>query len=252
MDILENICNGLTKAGIAVTIKPSTDGLLSNLIHFDNTRNLGRLIVQGRLIDEIVLTGIMESRTKSGPGGSRHVSVLCGVNIDYILGGNIKGKKNLLETTLKVKRKGLFNPKVIEIEWEGDALAQKLNSDSAINELLWQTFGKLLARDIEIKVDEDAGKIKIHVRDDRQAFKGDIPPFQMYENIANHIYAVAGITKTAQPLSSPKDIVGSTPPVGALPAELPSPASEMKYCFKCGSGIPLSAAFCTRCGTKQD
>lgn len=241
MDILENTANRFIEAGIAVSVAPGKGGLLSELIHFGNTRNLGKLILQGRLVDEIVLTGLMESRTKSGPGGSRTVSVLTGVDIEYVLNGDIKGKKNLLETKLKVKRKGLFNPKVVAIAWEGGALAQKLNGDSAINEMLWQTFGQLSARDIEIKADEDAGKIKIHVHDDKQVFKGDMPLFKLYESIAGHIYAVAGIAKTAPSLASPQPVAGP-----------PSPAGETKYCFKCGSKIPFSASFCPGCGTKQD
>lgn len=127
---------------------------------------------------------------------------LAGVNLDYVLKGNFQGKKDLLKARLNVKRKGLFHPKVVEINWEGTALARELNNDKEVNDLLWQSIGQLSAKDIEVKPDEKTGEVKIHARGDNQVFRGELPPFQMYEKIAEHIYTLAGISKTVR-ASSP-------------------------------------------------
>lgn len=148
----------------------------------------------------------------------------------------------MLNARLNVKRKGLLHPKVVEIRWEGNALAQELNNDPDINNLLWQSVGQLSARDIEVKTDENAGEVKIHVRDDRQVFQGVFPPFRMYEKIAEHIYTLAGTSGAGRP-PSPGQSAASQPA---------TQTTGVKYCFKCGSKMLQDAIFCPNCGTRQN
>jgi hypothetical protein len=242
LGVLEKLCENLREQGVGTSLETAKAGILETLNPFDNTRNLGRIALQGRSIDNISVEGIYTTATQAGPAGTRKVLRLDGVNLDYVLKGNFRGKKDLIKAKLRVKRKGLLHPKVVEMNWEGDTLARELNDDKEVNDVLWQSIGQLSAKDIEVKVEEDAGKVKIHVRDDKQVFRGELPPFQMYEKLAEHIYTLAGVSKTVRP-SPPKQSAVSQPTMET---------AEIKYCFKCGTDMPQDAAFCPKCGTKQD
>jgi ribosomal protein L40E len=242
MGALEQLCENLREQGIGASLETAKARILETLNPFDNTRNLGRIALQGRSIDNISVEGIYTTATQAGPAGTRKVLRLAGVNLDYVLKGNFQGKKNLIKAKLHVKRKGLLHPKVMEMNWEGAALARELNNNKEVNDLLWQSIGQLSARNIEVKMDEDAGEVKIHVRDDKQVFRGELPPFQMYEKIAEHIYALAGISKTVRP----------SPPKQPAVSQRTMETAEIKYCFKCGTDMPQDTAFCPKCGTKQD
>lgn len=255
MDVLESIGQQLANSGIAVSIEPAKEEMLSQLNIFSNTRRLGMLTINGHQINQITLTGLLTSRTQSGPAGSRQLRSVTGIDVDYIIQADVKVKEDTLKARLNVKRKGLLHPKVTEMKWEGDALAEKLNGDAAITELLWQSFGQLHARDINIKVDE--GSITIHVRDDRNAYKGQMPQFQLYEKIAGHICAVAGINKATQlgqqvetpaPKSNAVEKTATADPVNTATWD----QTDSKYCFKCGENMPQDALFCPKCGTRQD
>jgi|GEM_PF-3937983 len=242
MDVLEKLCENLCVCGVVASLETAKTSILETLNPFENTRKLGRVLIEGRDIDSIDVEGIYSSATQAGPAVTRKVLHLSSVNLVYVLKCSFQGKKDLLKTKLHVKRKGLLNPKVVEINWEGSALAQELNNDEEVNDLLWQSIGQLSARDIEVKTDEDTSKVRIHVRDDRQVFQGELPPFQMYEKIAEHIYTLADASKAVRP-SPTKQPTVSRPK---------SETSGIKYCFKCGTDMPRDAAFCLKCGTKQD
>ncbi len=254
MGVLENFHDNLTQAGIDASLEIEQQNLLSQLNPF-GAKPLGKIKVRNRLVDEIEVSGHYESHTQSGPAGSRKVSRLSGVDIDYVLSGAAAGKKNSIEARLSVKRTGLINKKVVQMQWEGGALAEKLNTDSEIHDLLWQSLGQLSARDMETKIDEAAGKVRIHVRDDRQVFHGQLPPFRLYEKIAEYIFSMLGITKTAAPLSQTpvvkQETASPTVPKADTPEFVPT-APAAKYCFKCGAGMPADAVFCPVCGMRQE
>lgn len=89
---------------------------------------------------------------------------------------------------------------------------------------------------MEVKLDEKAGAAIIHVRDDRQVYSGKLPPFQLYDRIAEHIRALMGTPRDTQSLVSQQ----ATPP----PAPPPPPAQSVpKRAAKAPvpSKIPVSA-----------
>lgn len=236
MDVTEALCNNLCKSGIDASISPEKKSLLSQLKPF-GAKSIAKITIRGRQVAGIELFGHYQSPNEKRFGAGAR-STLEAVDIDYILRGDIKGKKKLLEAKLDVKRTGLVHRKVVEMRWEGGTLASKLNSDSTVTELLWQSLGKLSARDIEVNLDEDGGTAIIHVRDDRHVLSHKLPPFQLYERIAEHIYALTGTQKAVQPLSPPESVA-----VEAAPKP-----PENKYCLKCGEPVPLDSSFCPICG----
>jgi hypothetical protein len=193
MGVLEQLQLNLANLGITASIEPARESLAEKVNPFDRTRMIGNVVLHNRLIDHIAVEGIYQSRTKSGPGGSRKVLQLAGVNLDYVVKGKFPGKSGIMQAKLNVKRKGILHPKVVDMHWDGSDLASKLNGDNEIRDILWQSLGELSARDIEVKTDGKAGMAKIHVRDDRQVYKGEAAPFQMYEKIAGHVSALAGM-----------------------------------------------------------
>jgi hypothetical protein len=235
---------------------PEERGLLSQLVSFGG-RSMGRIVIRGRQVDEIELKGHFHTDKNRFGGGSS----LDSVDVDYILHGDVKGKKKLLEAKLSIKRTGIIHRKVLDLHWEGGVLAEKLKGDSSINELLWQSVGQLSARDLEVKIDEKDGAAIIHVRDDQQVYRGTLPPFQLYEKIAEHARALIG-NPTTSITTAPKAVVPPPAPnkVTAVPQVKPPPGPdpeppaktrEVRFCVKCGAGINLNAAFCPKCGAKQ-
>jgi hypothetical protein len=242
MAALEKLCENLNELGISATFQTAKSGFLEALNPFDNTRSMGKIVLQNRNIDSIDVEGIYENVSQSGPAGTRNVLRLAGVNVDYILKGNFQGKKDVLNARLNIKRKGFLHPKVVEMDWGGAALAWELNNDKEVIDLLWQSIGQLSARDVEVKTDENVGEVKIHVSDDRQVFQGMPPPFRMYEKIAEHIYTLAGISQPAQ----------TSPPWQSAAPQPAAQTTKVKYCFKCGSKMLQEALFCPNCGTRQN
>jgi hypothetical protein len=232
MGVAELFVNNLRNSGIQATIDSGNQSLLSKLNMF-GAKLMGRIVLQGRQIDEIELFGHYDTHD-SDVGYQSRRTTLTAVDVDYILNADFTGRKQLLEAKLKVKRSGLIHRKVEEMHWEGNVLANMLNKDTSINQLLAQSIGLLSARDIEIKPDEGQNRIEIHVRDDRQVFNGDLPPILLYERIAEYIYALLGIAKTiapagGQPQSSPApppEVQQEPAPVQEAPpeaAQQPSP-----------------------------
>jgi ribosomal protein L40E len=239
---LEILCGNLRNSGVDAILKEEKEkNLVSKLFSFGGY-NIGRIEVKGQLIDEIGLIGHYESSSSDDDGfggGWGHGSRLEAVDIDYLLHLPIRGKKSILESKLKVDREGLIKPHVVEMHWEGGELAKRLNGDREISDLLWQNLGKLSARDIEVKPEEDEGLIRIHVRDDQQVLKNEAPPFPMYEKIAGHICLLVGIQK-------PGSRAISQPQRAPEQSEIKS-----KYCVKCGAVIPSDSSFCPKCGGRQ-
>lgn len=256
MDAMESMFNNLCQSGVDATMAPEERGLLSQLVSFGG-RSMGRIVVRGRQVDEIELMGHFHTDKNRFGGGSS----LDSVDVDYILHGDVKGKKKLLEAKLSIKRTGIIHRKVLEMHWEGGALAEKLKGDSSITDLLWQSVGQLSARDLEVKIDEKDGAAIIHVRDDQQVYRGKLPPFHLYEKIAEHARALIG-NPTTSIVTAPKAVtqppapnkVAAVPPAKPQPRPEPQPpakAREARYCVKCGVKINLDSAFCPKCGAKQ-
>lgn len=236
MDVTEALCNNLCESGIDASINPEKKSLLSQLKPF-GAKSIAKITIRGRQVAGIELFGHYRSPNEKRFGAGAR-STLEAVDVDYILRADIKDKKKLLKAKLHVKRTGLVHRKVVEMRWDGGTLANKLNSDSTVTELLWQSLGKLSARDIEVNLDEDGGIAIIHVSDDRHVLSNKLPPFQLYEKIAEHIYALTGTQKSVQSLS-PREVSA---------AEAAPKPPENKYCPKCGGNIPLDSSFCPICG----
>lgn len=74
---------------------------------------MGSITIRGRQVDEIELMGHFDTDKNRFGGGSDLESV----DVDYIIQGDVKGKKKPLEATLHVKRTGIVHKKVVEMHW---------------------------------------------------------------------------------------------------------------------------------------
>jgi hypothetical protein len=255
VNVTEALCSNLCQSGIEATVNPEKKGLLSQLSPF-GAKSIGKINLRGNQFEEIELFGHFNKPNQKSFGAMARSS-LEAVDLDYVMSADIKGKKKILEAHLKVKRTGLLHPKVVEMKWEGGDLAKKLNNDAAINELLWQSVGQLSARDMEVKLNEDAGKVVLHVRDDKWVLASKLPPFPMYQKIAEHLTTMAG-SSPPPPLKRPEPQAEATrkkaepPPVPVSPGvESPatiSPRMDGTACDNCGRLNLPGAQICSGCG----
>jgi ribosomal protein L40E len=234
VNVVEALCNNLCQSGIDAAVNLEKKSLLSQLSPF-GAKSIGKINLRGTQFEEIELFGHFDKPNQKSFGASARSS-LEAVDLDYVMSANTKGKKKLLESRLKVKRTGLLRPKVVEMKWEGGDLAKRLNNDVAINELLWQSVGQLSARDMEVKLNEDSGKVILHIRDDKWVLASKLPPFPMYQKIADHVTILAG--------SSP-----ATP--SSVSVELPATISSRPdgtACDHCGHLNLPGVQICAACG----
>jgi hypothetical protein len=242
MGVLQSLYDNLMQSGINATIETEKKSALSQMNPFSGMKaqRMGGIALNDRGIAEIVLYGHWDKKSGASFGNTASKDRLEAVDVGYIVHGPLKGNKNDLEARLEVKRTGLVNRKVTEIGWEGGLLASQLSTDNSLTELLWQSIGQLSARDIKIKFDERDEKAEIYVSDDRQVISGQLPPLELYEKIAQHIFSLAGMGRTVSheaPTSA-----------GHTAAAM---SSGIKYCFKCGEKMQEDSVFCPQCGIKQ-
>jgi len=97
---------------------------------------------------------------------------------------------NDIQYTAKTKliTSGHFgSKKIVKVEWDGDALSQKLNEDSELNDMI----AKQSIKDATIYVEPTDGAIRIRSKwDNHLAFGISKELFEIYDKIAGHIKAV--------------------------------------------------------------
>ena len=182
----ENLCNHLVNLGIEAEMvekgapedigSPSLFASLGEIgIHplKGKVSDMGSIRVTGKDIDVVQVT-------RWSSGGERLM-----YEIDYAVKGHVKGNEESVTAKTKTKRGGLLR-KVVDFTWIGGELAELLNADQSLKELmLREEMRQMLAyMDVEIKPDNKKPYVRIH-----QSF-GWFPPekvFECYDRIARHI-----------------------------------------------------------------
>ena len=172
---IEKLCNHLVRLGIDAKMveKEALEdiGKTSLFTPFKGiTRDLGSIRVIGKEIDVIQV-----NRYSDDWGAASY-------EIDYAVKGHIKGKEESVKAKTELKTKGLIRKKVLDIRWTGGEIAELLNEDQSLKELMLQEQ----LRNIEINPDKKRPYVRIRTG----ARHGEFPAekaFECYDKIAKHI-----------------------------------------------------------------
>jgi hypothetical protein len=140
-DLINELCEHLRQIGINATVVESgSPETIGGLVAFA----LGCVKVEGRNLDlvQVERTSVAASQPKLQPGQAGYTekvgqgSTL--YDYHYVVRAKVAGLESKLEAELKPteKRKGLFGKEVVGYQWEGGDLAQRLNSDSDLKNML--------------------------------------------------------------------------------------------------------------------
>jgi len=138
--LINELCEHLRQIGIEATV---LDLKSPEAIHHTPTMHiiytmknlppLGCVKVDGRNIDlvEVTRIGVGGSSAAGGGTGGRLV-----YRYNYVVKANVGNLEDKLKAEAKQIKKGFLNREIIDYEWEGGELAQLLNADSEVKNML--------------------------------------------------------------------------------------------------------------------
>jgi hypothetical protein len=206
-ELINELCKHLRQIGINATVVESgSPEAIGGLVTFA----LGSVKVDGRNIDLVQVEKISVSASEPtlqpgkagytreiGQGSTRY-------DYHYVVRAKVAGLESKLQAEFKPieKRKGLFGKEVVGFKWEGGELAQRLNSDSDLkNMLLKEGVHRLL-----IKPEKEHQCVRITPPTGQETFSFDFglhpailgrkafptrEVFEVYDKIAEHIRNIA-------------------------------------------------------------
>jgi hypothetical protein len=140
-ELINELCEHLRQIGINATVVESgCPEAIGGLVAFV----LGCVKVEGRNLDlvQVERTSVAASQPKLQPGQPGYTEEKgqgsTRYDYHYVVRAKVAGLENKLEAEFKPieKRKGLFGKEVVGFQWEGGDLAQRLNSDSDLKNML--------------------------------------------------------------------------------------------------------------------
>jgi len=214
-ELINELCERLRQIGINATVVESgSPEDIGGLVTFA----LGSVKIEGRNLDLIQVgkisvpasqreVGTYTRRVQPGEPGYTREMGQGSIRYDYhyVVRVKVEGLESKLEAKFKPikKRKGLFGKEVVGFQWEGGELAQRLNSDSDLkNMLLKEGLHRLL-----IKPEKEHQCVRITPPTGLETFSFDFDSqhpailgrkafptreaFEIYDKIAQHIRSIA-------------------------------------------------------------
>jgi hypothetical protein len=140
-ELINELCERLRQIGINATVVASgSPEDVGGLVTFA----LGSVKVEGRNLDfvQVEKLSVPASNPRLLPGQSGYTreQEQGSIRYDYhyVVRAKVAGLERKLEAEFKPteKRKGLFGKEVVGVQWDGGELAQQLNSDSDLKNML--------------------------------------------------------------------------------------------------------------------
>jgi hypothetical protein len=145
-ELIKELCEHLRQIGINATVVESgSPEAIGRLVTFA----LGNIKVEGQNLDLVQVGKIsasprklLQGQVRIQPGQSGYTRELGQGSIKYdyhyVVRAKVEGLESKLEAEFKPieKRKGLFGKEVVGFQWEGGELAQRLNADSNLKNML--------------------------------------------------------------------------------------------------------------------
>ena len=134
--LINELCEHLRQIGIEATVldfKSPEAVHHSRTMHIyytmENLPPLGCVKIENRNIDLVEVSRIGAGGSEGGPG---HLVY----RYNYVVKANVGNLENKLKAEAKQIKKGLLNSEIIDYNWEGGELAQLLNTDSELKNML--------------------------------------------------------------------------------------------------------------------
>ncbi|UCH05214.1 MAG: hypothetical protein JSW05_03360 [Candidatus Thorarchaeota archaeon] len=125
----ESLCEYLKQIGIDAEVLPS--GSPEEIGGYRTFRsggsNAGCIKVKGQNVDLVQLL----LRGMTGPLGAAG-----DFDAHFVVRGNVEGKEKQLKAKAKEKKEGFVKKKLVDVKWEGGRLAELLNQDGELTNLL--------------------------------------------------------------------------------------------------------------------
>jgi len=140
-NLLKELCAYFQQIGVKATMVDSENTeAIKGFVAF----SIGSVKIDGQNIDHVQIEKSSEAGTQPtlqpGQTGYTNERALGSLRYDYhyAVQGKVEGSESKLEAEFKPieKRKGLFGKEVVGFEWKGGELAQRLNSDRDLHDIL--------------------------------------------------------------------------------------------------------------------
>ena len=207
-ELINELCEHLRQIGINATVVESgSPEDIGGLVTFA----LGSVKVEGRNLDlvqvERISVAALQPKLQPGqPGYTREIGQgSTQYDYHYVVRAKVAGLESKLKAEFKPieKRKGLFGKEVVGFQWEGGYLAQLLNDDSDLkNMLLKEGLHRLFIKPEKehqcVRITPPTGPVAAYDFDfdlhpsilGRKAFPTR-EAFEVYDRIAQHIRSIA-------------------------------------------------------------
>lgn len=199
VNLLNELCERLRQIGVNGTVHVS-ESWKEPMGRMRISPVLGYVKVEGRNID---LVQMEVRRHMDAEGDVQYLEYL----YHYVVQAKVKGLESKLKAEVKSIKKGFLSREVVDFKWEGRELAQLLNADSTLRNMLLREGLNQLPK-IEIRPHEKHQCIRItkqpKTREYTKAGSGSIQTlgrkefptreaFEIYDRIAQHIRSIATV-----------------------------------------------------------
>jgi len=149
IELLNELCERLRDVGVNATVFHVSGSTIEAMEGMLIGSVFGCVKVEDRNIDLVQLERVERGGTGDSEGGGPFQPL--GVYYyHYVVQTNVEGLEGKLEAEVKPVTKGFLSKEVVDFSWEGGELAQRLNADSELrNMLLREGLDKL--PNIEVK-----------------------------------------------------------------------------------------------------
>ena len=145
VELMDELCNHLQQIGVNATVQsvtgttmggafPSSADFYLSLSGMLVGNVVGRVKVEDQNIDLVQVETINPVHVWTGEESNRvEFSVF---NYHYVMQANVEGLVGRLNAEVKTITKGFLSKEVVDFRWEGGELAQRLNADSELRNML--------------------------------------------------------------------------------------------------------------------
>jgi len=149
VELMNELCDHLQQIGVNATVQSVTGttigGALPGSTDFYQSLSgmlvgnvVGRVKVEDQNIDSVQVETVHPAQMRAlwVEGDESNRVPFSVFNFHYVVQANVEGLENRLNAEVKLITKGFLSKEVVDFRWEGGELAQRLNADSELRNML--------------------------------------------------------------------------------------------------------------------